>query len=141
MPGTVIFLGAGATAACGGLMTKGILPKMLYGQPGADPTGRLAPLRKFVETLFHVSATTDEKSYPGLPLLMSLLDTALDRRQPLHPQWDSAAIANMREAIELGIYDVLEQTRRRHRRTQPGNLLRSSIPRRASHVSSAPITI
>jgi hypothetical protein len=50
MSETVIFLGAGATAASRGLITKEILPKMLYGQAPADPTSSLALLRSFVET-------------------------------------------------------------------------------------------
>jgi hypothetical protein len=39
---------------------------------------------------------------------MSLLDTALERRQAFHPVWDTSSIGEIREAIELGIFDILE---------------------------------
>ncbi|HEY4929932.1 MAG TPA: hypothetical protein VII23_00045 [Terriglobales bacterium] len=42
-------------------------------------------------------------------MLMSLLDTALDRRQSFHPGWDANSILEIREAIEFGIFDVLEE--------------------------------
>jgi hypothetical protein len=41
-------------------------------------------------------------------MLMSLLDTALDRRQAFHPLWDTGSVSELREAIEFGIFDVLE---------------------------------
>jgi hypothetical protein len=44
---------------------------------------------------------------------MSLLDTALERRQLLHPAWDTNAISEMRMAIELAIFDALEDVLRR----------------------------
>lgn len=58
MLGTVVFLGAGATKACGG---------------------------------------------------PSLIDTALDRRQTFHPKWEHFRMSELREAIELGIFDHLEE--------------------------------
>jgi hypothetical protein len=39
---------------------------------------------------------------------MSLLDTAVERRQPLHPDWDNHKISEIRLAIELAIFDALE---------------------------------
>ena len=56
-----------------------------------------------------VAGVTPWELYPGLPLLMSLLDTAIDRRQPLHSAWDANSIVQIREAIEFGIFDVLEE--------------------------------
>ena len=113
MAGTVIFLGAGATKSCGGPMTNEILPQILGSPPTnsipvVDSAGRLPRLKVFLQDLFHVLPGADKESYPGLPLLMSLLDTALERRQPLHPAWDTNAISEMRQAIELGIFDALE---------------------------------
>ena len=107
MPGTVIFLGAGATKACGGPMTNEILPAIL-GVPAYDPAGRMPRLGQFLQQQFHCSAGSAPESYPGLPMLMSLLDTALERRQALDPAWDANGILEIREAIELGIFDVLE---------------------------------
>jgi len=107
MPGTVVFLGAGATKACGGPMTNEILP-LIVGGATFDPANRLPQLNQFLQDQFHVSPGTPQESYPGLPMLMSLLDTALERRQPFHPLWDSNSILGIREAIEFGIFDVLE---------------------------------
>ncbi|HEV8581724.1 MAG TPA: hypothetical protein VGX68_21865 [Thermoanaerobaculia bacterium] len=114
MSGTVIFLGAGATKSCGGPMTNEILPQVVGGPAGApapvpDTAGRLPHLQAFLQQLFHVSPGDGKESYPGLPLLMSLLDTALERRQPLHPAWDANAISEIRQAVELGIFDALEE--------------------------------
>lgn len=109
MPGTVIFLGAGATKACGGLMTNEILPAILTDAPTSDPAGRLPRLRQFLQDQFHIFAGSPLESYPGLPMLMSLLDTALDRRQDFHPAWNTNSILEIREAIEFGIFDVLEE--------------------------------
>jgi hypothetical protein len=114
MPGTLIFLGAGATKAAGGPLTKEILPNINRGNssptPPSDPQGRLTMLRSFLADLFHVDLQSSEDLYPGLPLVMSLLDTALDRRQSFHPNWDSLAVSQLREAIELGIFDLLEES-------------------------------
>src|SRR5215472_2720361 len=109
MAGTVIFLGAGATKACGGPLTSEILPAILGGAPAFDPAGKLQKLNQFLQDQFHTMPGLAPDSYPGLPLLMSLLDTALERRQSFHPSWDAASISEIREAIEFGIFDVLEE--------------------------------
>ncbi len=80
MAQTVIFLGAGATKACDGLLTSEILPAILADTTAADPAGRLPKLHQFLQQQFHISYGAPE-SYPGLPMLMSLLDTALERRE------------------------------------------------------------
>jgi hypothetical protein len=111
MAGTVVFLGAGATKSVGGPLTNEILPQILARGTTtavADFAGRLPRLNLFLQELFHVAPGADRDSYPGLPLLMSLIDTALERRQGLHPAWDTHATSEMRHAIELAIFDVLE---------------------------------
>jgi hypothetical protein len=40
---------------------------------------------------------------------MSLLDTALDRRQAFHPEWDPQRVSELRQAIELRMFDLLEE--------------------------------
>jgi hypothetical protein len=112
MAGTVIFLGAGTTKSCGGPTTNEILPQILGVQPAtaapvADSAGRLPKLQTFLQELFHVSPGSPKEFYPALPLLMSLLDTALEHRQALSPKWNTD---EMRHAIELGIFDALEET-------------------------------
>jgi len=114
MPGTVIFLGAGATKACGGPLTNEILPNILKGKnPPVPPTvagsaERVDLLEDFLTQQFHVKADSPKEHYPALPLLMSLIDVALDRRQPFHAQWDLLRVSELREAIEVGIFDHLE---------------------------------
>ena len=112
MSGTVLFLGAGATKSVQGPMTDEILPAIYAGKSPlavSDPTGRVAKLVQFLESEFHISSELAKEQYPGLPLLMSLLDTALDRREPFGPEWGVNVVAELREAIELGIFDVLEE--------------------------------
>jgi hypothetical protein len=97
---TVVFLGAGASRASGGPTTDEILPKILASQKN----GLLAD---FLREQFHVTEPTGQ--FPGLPLFMSLLDTALDRRQDFHTNWNAQRVAELRQAVEFGIFDVLEE--------------------------------
>ncbi|HEY4330908.1 MAG TPA: hypothetical protein VGN88_14290 [Phycisphaerae bacterium] len=113
MPGTVIFLGAGATKSAGGPLTSEILPEILKSRisPGSTPssTQALSSLENFMRDEFHVTSASPPELYPGLPLLMSLLDTALDRRQAFNSTWGAPDVSQLREAIELGIFDLLEE--------------------------------
>jgi hypothetical protein len=115
MAGTVIFLGAGATKACDGPLTNEILPNILKGkyQPVspvvAGSVDRINLLENFLTQQFHVTANSPIEHYPALPLLMSLIDVALDRRQPLNTEWDLQRVSELREAIEVGIFDHLEE--------------------------------
>jgi hypothetical protein len=134
MAGTVIFLGAGATKACGGPMTNEILPTVL----GAPDTSAL--LSDFFRSLFHVNSGSPPDQFPGLPLVMSLLDTALDRRQALHPQWDPQRVSELRQAIELRMFDLLEEKLYKAPTTIIGNCYKPSIHLPRSPASSAPTT-
>lgn len=113
MSGTVLFLGAGATKSEKGLLTDEILPALLAAKASLeqqDPSGRVNSLVDFLTQEFHVDPNQPDKyQYPGLPLLLSLIDTALDRREPLHGRWDLNVLAQLREAIEFGIFDALEE--------------------------------
>jgi hypothetical protein len=106
MAGTVIFLGAGATKSCGGPLTNEILPKVLRAPALSTSSGLLSD---FFGNLFHVNPESPPDQFPGLPLVMSLLDTALDRRQALHPEWDPWKVSELRQEIELRIFDLLEE--------------------------------
>jgi kumamolisin len=106
---TAIFLGAGATKACGGPMTNEILPAILGGYSVSASAGAVPRLQQFLQDQFHIFPNSLRESYPGLPMLMSLLDTAIDRRQGLDRAWDANSIVEIREAIELGIFDLLEE--------------------------------
>jgi hypothetical protein len=103
MPGTVIILGAGATKSVDTRApeTKDLLPGVYK---KIDQLGQ-EHFRDFLKDVFHVSPDAAAQDFPGLPMLMSLLDTALDRKQPLQANWDAA---RMRHAVEVGIFEVLE---------------------------------
>jgi hypothetical protein len=113
MSGTVLFLGAGATKSVQGLSTDEILPALVAAKASLqqqDPSGRVNTLFDFLTQEFHVDPNNvDKYQYPGLPLLMSLIDTALDRREPLYGRWSLNTLALLREAIEFGIFDALEE--------------------------------
>jgi len=114
-------------------MTNEILPQMLaYSGSGAGPVfdsaGRLPRLRTFLEDVFHVTPSIQKESFPGLPMLMSLLDSSLERRQPLHPAWDTLALSEIREAIELGIFDALEDALRKAPTNNHWQLLQKLFP-------------
>lgn len=102
---TVLFLGAGATKACHGPMTDEILPEIY--KRAADwsrPT-----LKNFLEQQFHVNPGSPKEHYPGLPLVMSLIDTALARRQAFSSDWDQEKVSLLRQEMEFGIFDLLEE--------------------------------
>src|ERR1017187_4109102 len=99
MAGTVVFLGAGATKACGGPLTNEILPAILADTPASDPAGRLPRLHQFLQDQFHVCTNSAPESYAGLPMLMSPLDSALDRRQAFHPKWDANSILDRKSVV------------------------------------------
>jgi hypothetical protein len=106
---TVVFLGAGATKACKGLLTDEILPQIH--RRAADPASgwSLNLLKKFLEEQFHVTPVSPKEHYPGLPLIMSLIDTALVRRQAFSSDLDATAVSQLREEMEFGIFDLLEE--------------------------------
>lgn len=106
---TVLFLGAGATKACHGPMTDEILPEIH--KRAADPASgwSLATLKDFLEQQFHVGPGSPKEHYPGLPLVMSLIDTALVRRQAFSSDWDASRVSQLRQDMEFGIFDLLEE--------------------------------
>jgi hypothetical protein len=114
MTETVVFLGAGATKSVDGPLTNEILKQMLYPDPNQYTT-RVPPplLREFLEQLFHVNSTTPIEQFPGLPLLMSLIDTALDREEQFHPDWNTTRISELRQAVEIGMFELIEEALRK----------------------------
>lgn len=108
MAGTVVFLGAGATKSCGGPLTSEILPQ-IYAKRTKRAVKHETLLEEFLAEQFHVTPESPSDLYPGLPLVMSLVDTALDRRQDFHPSWDSSRLASLRQHVEFAIFDLLEE--------------------------------
>ena len=66
----------------------------------------------FLEQAFNVRADLPKEQYPSLPVLMSLLDTAINRREDFG-SWDVTALTQLRAGLELGIFDVLEDALRK----------------------------
>lgn len=106
----LVILGAGATKAAGGPMTNEILPRM-FG-PGKPPR-RERPVDTLERLLVEVFAVPEDRktrsadSFPPLPLLLSLIDTALDRKEPIAPQWPAERLVEVRREIEYSFYRVL----------------------------------
>jgi hypothetical protein len=115
MGNTIVFLGAGATKSIGGPMTDEILPAIFKAQVPQtnDVKARVPKLVEFLKQEFHIDLLFPKEKYPGLPLLMSLIDIAIDRRELFANSWDVTQLAELREAIEIAIFDVLEDTLRR----------------------------
>lgn len=108
---TVVVFGAGATKACGGPMTNEILLDVFRSRPDIEHKQHLDRLDEFLVENFHVpqdAGTRRQEDYPGLPLLLSLLDTALDRRHPLRAGWGPRQLGEVRDALEYAIFALLE---------------------------------
>jgi len=133
---TILFLGAGATASVRigpverAPTTGGILPRIYRNRSASsyDPKGRIDQLAAFLQEEFHVDPELPENQYPGLPLLMSLIDMALDRREAINANWDIGMLSELREAIELGIFDVLEDVLRKAPTNNHYQLLEKLFP-------------
>jgi hypothetical protein len=104
----VIVFGAGATKACGGPLTNEILREAFKAGPTLLPQQEaIQLLRTFLDENFPlVRANTED--YPSLSLLLSLLDTAIDRKQPFGLQWTADKVAEVRQAMEAAIFAVLD---------------------------------
>lgn len=115
---TVILFGAGATKACGGPLTNEILPQAF------EPMVRskiereyyIDLLDQFLVENFHLpQQQTDrtEADYPALPLLLSLVDKALDLKQPMGPNWAVNKLGDVRRALQYMVFALLEYKLRR----------------------------
>lgn len=110
---TVVVFGAGATKACGGPLTNEILFEAFKtdGQ-GLRENMFTELLNEFLIENFHIPQNKDTRtisSYPGLPLLISLVDTSIDRNQPFNKKWHLKKMLKVREALEFVIFAVIKQ--------------------------------
>jgi NAD-dependent SIR2 family protein deacetylase len=130
----VFVFGAGATAACGGPQTNELLPKVfqLFAQstPGEREDETERSLREKITTLivflresFHVDV--DEHGvvgegavFPSVPLLLSYLNTALDRAQPIGT-WTPARLVSLRIAVQVAFLLALIDIDEPKRQTNP----------------------
>ena len=116
-PRTALVYGAGATAACGGPLTDHILPDSYRAfRDQADPElfGRedfFGDLATFLRDEFHVDPMDENEpneAYPALQMLLSLVDTALDRKQPLGLHYGARELGKVRQAVEYAVFALLD---------------------------------
>jgi hypothetical protein len=114
----VFIFGAGATKACGGPLTNEILPDAVWthasGLPQSEILNRedyLDIVRIFFADNFPLLAQLpgDPKpaDFPALPLLLSLIDNALDRKEPFGGR-EGDDLVRVRSALEYLIFALLE---------------------------------
>jgi hypothetical protein len=106
----VLVLGAGATKACHGPLTNDILLEADKAAQNIEREDYLSLMDSFLQDVFHLPPRQYrvKTSYPSLPLLMSLIDAAIDRGQPLGLNYDAQKLRAVRAAIEYAIFAVLE---------------------------------
>jgi len=112
---TVVIFGAGATKACKGPLTNEILPRAFElrsrGNSKVDREGYLDDVERFLIQNFHLPTTLSDRRdahYPPLPLLLSLVDVAIDRKQSFSAAWNTDQVTRVRDALEYVIFAVLE---------------------------------
>lgn len=107
----VIVLGAGATRACDGPLTREILPTAF----AANRQGNLQILDKLLVETFGVPATgpRTEADYPPLPTLLSLLDTAIDRGHGLGANWPVETLREVRRQAEFAVFQSIAYAMRK----------------------------
>ncbi len=124
MDNPVVILGAGATKACDGPLTNEILfdaftPEV---RPEIEREDYLNLLDEFLKGSFHLQAQPEcrvKTDYPPLPLLMSLIDTAIDRAQPFGSAKEPDDLRQIRAALEYIIFAVLDYRLKRLQRPTP----------------------
>ncbi|MCP4076280.1 MAG: hypothetical protein GY744_08855 [Gammaproteobacteria bacterium] len=107
---TVVIFGAGATKACGGPLTNEILFRGFTNEYQIDREDFLGILNSFLTDNFFSSVP---ETYPSLPLLISFLDTAIDRNHALNAEWGRDKLIKAREALDYVIFAVLEHDLKR----------------------------
>jgi hypothetical protein len=108
---TVLVLGAGATKAVGGPLTREILHDAITLPNVAFPS-HLDTVDQFLIENFHLPPDRAARSYddyPNLPALLSLIDLALDRKQPFSPAWGTDRLGSVRAALEYAIFALIDE--------------------------------
>lgn len=108
----MIVLGAGATKACGGPLTGEILPRAFR----LNPRVGLASLERFLTEQFGLPrGPRSDDDYPQLPLLLSLLDTAIDREHGFGGEWSVDRLRSVRKEAEYAVFKAIAEALRRNR--------------------------
>jgi len=115
---TIVLFGAGATKACGGPLTNEILPQAFEPEVRheIERESYIVLVDDFLIENFHLPQQQGDRSesdYPTLPMLLSLVDTAIDRNQPMGPTWPVDLLRTVRRALQYMIFAVLEYKLRR----------------------------
>ncbi len=136
----VLVLGAGATKACGGPLTAEILPQAFRERAHFDYPDALEELDRFLVERFRMNsdpAMRRDASYPPLPLLLSLLDTAIERKHALGPTWEADSLRRVRLAAEYAVFALI-----RHR-LEIVNELHSALLMRIAEMmgSGSPVVV
>ena len=131
----VLILGAGATRACGGPLTNEILPPAFKPPVVGTSIFLLPTLKRYLKDEFRVAFPEAgakgaqpplDDEYPPLPLLLSLLDTSIDRRDSLSPKWPLSELVRVRHAVEYAIFGVVNE-KVGLRRSAPGEKLHQRL--------------
>jgi hypothetical protein len=82
--------------------SENILPEAFKADPSLlQQQEAIKLLRDFLDQCFPLpGARLDSDEYPSLPLFLSLLDTAIDRKEPFGPDWPPEKVGKVREAVE-----------------------------------------
>lgn len=111
----IAIFGAGATKACGGPLTNEILHQAFEFEEIIEREDFLHTLDNFLIENFHIPRDRSVRKpgrYPPLPLLISLLDVAIDRKQTFSRHWDVDRLSGVRKALEYVIFAVLQHSLR-----------------------------
>jgi len=73
-------------------------------------------------------ASRTDGDYPALPLLLSLIDTAIDRKQPMGPNWAVEKLHQVRRALQYMVFALLEYKLRRLNANRYTELLHALDP-------------
>lgn len=109
----VFVLGAGATKACGGPLTWEILPKAFAPDAPRNREDMLHRLEVFLREQFHVplgmGAAPPADLFPDLPLLMSMLDDAINQDRGWG-KLTAAEVRDVRVCLDYAIFAVIEHS-------------------------------
>ncbi|NJO36124.1 MAG: hypothetical protein HC869_26795 [Rhodospirillales bacterium] len=107
----MVVLGAGATKACGGPLTNEILHEAFQLSQRTERAINLELIDRFLQEQFRLPkevAKRQVEDYPSLPLVMSLIDIAIDRKHSFGAGWNIQTMARLRHALDLAIFSVLQ---------------------------------
>lgn len=111
---TVLIFGAGATKACGGPLTDEILPEAfeIYDSfPDFEREGFLELVNDFLIDYHHMPSDIRDRhleDYVQLPLLLALLETAIDRNESLG-RWQPDELKTVRAGLDYLIFALLQK--------------------------------